>query len=155
MSTDDRPTVPNPSSRSRPRWFLLGLVILGGAALWWSKRLTPEERFLVGRWTVTSQFPDGSQIRHDWEFESNRQIFSNETQWNWTANGDRFTVQQAPYAHEALWVWVKTGFKSWPYEPPAEGQLEIINSQEAKLTLINRSTGQDGSRLHLRRVQPD
>jgi hypothetical protein len=54
-----------------------------------------------------------------------------------------------------VWNLINSGFKSRSSEQPAAGQLEIINSQEAKITLINPSTGQDGSQLHLRRVLPD
>ena len=149
-----------PTQRPRPFWrswrfLLLALVLLGGGAYWWARRLTPEEQFLVGRWSVTAQLPNGSVSGHTWEFLSNRRFTSNGAWWNWTASGDRFTVQEHAPSYRVVWNLVNSGFKSRSSERPAAGQLEIINSQEAKITLINPSTGQDGSRLHLRRVPPD
>jgi hypothetical protein len=153
VSTDDRPSVPNPASRSRRWWFLLlGLVILGAGALWWSKRLTPEERLLVGHWTVTARLPDGSQALHDWEFLSNRQIRSNGAWWNWTATGDRFTVQQHDPALAVIWTWVTSGFKTRLYETPSNGRIEIISSQEARI--VFGDSGQ-GAQFHLRRASED
>lgn len=153
MSTDDRPSVPNPASKNLRWWFLLlGLVFLGAGALWWSKRLTQEERFLVGRWTVTAQFPDGSQLLHDWEFLSNRQLRSYGAWWNWTATGDRIAVQEHDPALAAIWKWVTSGFKTRLYKTPANGRMEIISSQEARIVL-----GDSGrlAQYHLRRVSED
>lgn len=158
MSTSNPLSLPTQPPRTfwrSWRFLLLALVLFGGGAYWWSRRLTPEEQSLVDRWSVMAQHPDGTQQRLDWDFRSNRRVASNGAWWNWTASEDRFTVQEHTPSYRVVWSLVNSGFKSRPYEPPAEGQLEIINSQEAKITLINRSTGQDGSRLHLRRVQPD
>jgi hypothetical protein len=157
MSTSNPFSLPTQPPRSfwrSWRFLLLTLVLLAGGAYWWSKRLTPEEQFLLGRWSVTVQETDGSQNRFDWDLRSDRRVASNGSWWYWTANGDRFTAREQIPAHEALRRWANTGFKSWPHEPPMDAQLEIINSHEARITPIDRSTGQDGARAYLRRVPP-
>lgn len=157
MSTSHPDSLPTPPLRTFWRsWrlLLLALVLLGGGAYWWSNRLTPEERYLLGRWSVTAQNPDGSQSHSDWDLRRDRRVASNGSWWHWTANGDRFTAREHIPAHEALRRWANTGFKSWPHEPPTDARLEIINSQEARITLINSSTGQEGTRAYLRRVPP-
>lgn len=157
MSTDDRPSAPTPALR-RYRWWilLLGLVILGGGALWWSRRLTPEERFLVGHWKVAARLPDGSQELHDWEFFGNRRICSKGTWFNWTANGSRITIQQYTPTHMALWVWVKTGFKSQLFMPPIEAKLEIIDNGKASIEFLNVvNDNQKGTCIDLHRIPND
>lgn len=68
------------AKRRSGRWIWgIGCVItammLGG--IYWRFRLNTDERFLVGHWRGTAFFSDGTQQAVNWEFLTNRRVYSN------------------------------------------------------------------------------